>query len=316
MIFGFAGVILSLVGLPLVWLGAKNAWLAVASSRWPVTEGVVRSSSVSTHGDTTAARIVVAYRVNGTEHTTGTLHFGQTVGSSDSSDAQLRALRYASDSRVWVHYNDSNPAVSCLEPGFHAEALLLPIAGLVFGIPGGALLVAAAGIARRSMWKHALYLFAASFGAAGAAMLWVGLDRMWRAHASANWPETPAEIVYAREDRTSSHRDSTVRRGPASMSYATNLVFRYSVDGQTHYSNLRRIGQIAGASAEWAAAISGRYPKGVKLTVRYMPGNPSLAVIEPGIGGESCWLPAIGAAFLLFGFLVAKFGIPALMQET
>jgi len=314
-VFGLAAAMLLLLGVPLGWLGTKNIWRGVASSGWPVTEGVVRSAEIVAEGETTSAEIVVAYRVGGVEYTTDTLHFGQTVGSGDSSEAQIRALRYAAGRRVWVRYAASDPSVGCTEPGFHADALWLPVAGLAFGLPGAVLLVVAMSWAKRSMLKWGLWLFALVFGGIGVAMLWVGLGRMWMAHASTGWPVAEAEIVYAQEDTSTTYQDSTRRRGPASTSYATNLVFRYEVNGRTHYSNLRRIGQLAGASAEWAEEIAERYPKGKKMKVRYQGENPDVAVIEAGIGEEAYWLPGAGAAFFLFGLLVAKFGIPALTRE-
>lgn len=314
-IFALAAVMLLLIGVPLVWMGAANVWLAVASSGWPMTEGQVRSANVVAGNETTSAEIVVGYRVGGAEYTTDTLHFGQTVGSGDSSEAQLRAMRYAEGKKVWVRYKPSNPAIACTEPGFYGEALLLPAAGLAFGLPGAALLVVAMQWMKGSLWKHGLKLFVCAFGAIGVALLWIGLERMWLAHASGQWPEADAEIVYAQEDTSTTYRDSMRRRGPESTSFATNLVFRYEVNGQTHYSNLRRIGHLAGADEDWAYEIAERYPKGKKLKVRVQPGNPDVAVIEPGIGGEAFWLPGAGAAFFLFALLVAKFGIPALTRE-
>ncbi len=112
-----------------------------------------------------------------------------------------------------------------------------------------------------------------------------------------------------------SYEDSVHKRGEVSTSYATNLVFRYEVNGLTYHSNLRRIGQLAGADEDWADGIAAQYPKGKKLKVRYQSGNPQVAVIEPGISSEACWLPGAGTAVLLFSLLVALFGVPALTRE-
>ncbi|MBL8219941.1 MAG: DUF3592 domain-containing protein [Bryobacterales bacterium] len=314
-VFGLAAVILLLVGVPLFWMGVRNVWRGLASTGWPVTEGVVRAAEIVAKDEVTSAEIAVEYGVGGMKYTTDTLHFGQTLGSSDSSEAEMRAMRYAAGRRVWVRYDPTDPGIACTEPGFSGEALLLPAAGLAFGLPGVVMLVLAMSVMKESMWKWGLWLFAAVFGGIGVALLWVGLTRVWLAHESAQWPVVDAEIVYAQEDTSTTYKDSMRRRGPTSTSYATNLVFRYEVNGSTRYSNLRRIGQLAGADEDWADEIAERYPKGKKLQVRYRPQDPDVAVIEAGIGGEAFWLPGAGAAFLLFSLLVAKFGIPALTRE-
>ena len=304
------------LGLFLLWLGAKNLWRGYASTGWPVADGVVRNVEVVSDSETTSAEIEIAYEVGGITYTTDTLHFGQTLGSGDSSEAQLRALRYAKGRRVPVRYQPSDPWVACTEPGVHADAFWLPGAGLGFGLPGVMFLLFYLSTTRKSgerpLFRMGLQLFALIFGLIGAAMLWGGLHRVWQAHASLQWPEADAEIVYARNDTSTTYDEED---DTESTSYATNLVFRYDVNGRTHYSNLRRIGQLAGASEEWAAAIARQYPKGKKLKVHVNPADADVAVIEPGISSESYWLPGAGAAFLIFGLLVASFGIPALTRE-
>ncbi|MFN7932643.1 MAG: DUF3592 domain-containing protein [Bryobacteraceae bacterium] len=312
---GFGALLLLLIGLPLVWLGVRNLWRGVASRGWPVAAGVVQGAEIVSKDEVTSAEIAVAYKVGGVPYTTDTLHFGQTVGSGDSSEAQMRALGYPKGRRVWVRYDPAQPEIACTEPGFHSDALWLPVAGAAFGLPGIVLLVMATGLGGKRQLKWGLWLFALVFGLAGSSMLWVGGERLWLAHASLGWPTADAEIVYAQQDESTSYEDSVHKRGEASTSYATNLVFRYEVSGQTHHSNLRRIGQLAGADEDWADEIAARYPKGKTLKVRYQPGNPQVAVIEPGIGSEAWWLPGAGAAVLLFSLLVALFGVPALTRE-
>lgn len=309
-----------LLGLFFLFLGAKNVWLSFASTRWPAVDGFVQTSEVHSSGETTSAGIDVAYEVNGVRYTTRTLYFGQTEGSGDSSEAQIRALRYAKGRKVLVHHDPSDPSIACTETGFHTEALLLPGAGLAFALPGVMFLLFYVSTRQQggksSLFKIGLQLFAVIFAMAGIAMLVPGVIRLWHAHASSQWPAAEAEIIYAKENSTTTYEDST-RRDPetAQTSYATNLVFQYEVASRTHYSNLRRIGQLAGASEEWAAEIASQYPPGKKIRIYYHPENPDFAVIEPGISDEAWYLPAAGAAFLLFGLLVASFGIRALTRE-
>src|SRR2546422_9231617 len=81
-----------------------NVWRGLASSEWPKSPGIVVTSDTSasvtadrrtrTSSKTYSANIRFQYQANGRDYTTDTLHFGQTVGSGDSSDAELRHDRY------------------------------------------------------------------------------------------------------------------------------------------------------------------------------------------------------------------------------
>ena len=86
-------------GLYLVGLGLRNVGRAVASSRWPRTAGkVVRSDTRELRdvdkktGDVSviySAGTAIQYEVAGKRYSTNLIHFGQTVGSGDASEAEL-----------------------------------------------------------------------------------------------------------------------------------------------------------------------------------------------------------------------------------
>jgi Protein of unknown function (DUF3592) len=157
-----------------------------------------------------------------------------------------------------------------------------------------------------------LGMFAAIFMLIGLAMLSGGLLSLWRAYSSRSWPLARGTILYGQRDSSTTvteDEDGTIQR---STSYGAHFVYRYEVNGAAHFSNIRRFGQLAGSSAEWAAEIAERYPLGKRVEVAYAPDDPDVAVLEPGIGSEAYWLPGAGAAFLLFGAAVAIWGIPAL----
>jgi Protein of unknown function (DUF3592) len=231
---------------------------------------------------------------------------------------ELLQLRYRGGSTVRVTYDPSSPGVSTLEPGLDAEGLWLPGAGLAFSLvslmfaimyrssTGSSSLGMAIGVA----------LFAAIFMMIGLPMLIFGSIGMYRAHASQFWPETKGEIVYDELDATTStETDRPKRRTRTSTTYGARIIFRYDVNGRTHYSNTRRFGALAGADSEWANEIADKYPQGLKLPVKYHPDDPNLAVIETGIASEAYWLPGAGAAFFLFGMAAALIVVPAMARS-
>jgi Protein of unknown function (DUF3592) len=132
-------------GLYLFGLGLRNVGRAVASSRWPRTAGkVVRSATREQHDADKksgaasviySADTVIQYEVAGKRYSTNLIHFGQTLGSGDESEAELQRLRYPLDGEVSVSYHPSQPWIAAARPGLHAEAFWLPGAGLAFLLP-------------------------------------------------------------------------------------------------------------------------------------------------------------------------------------
>ena len=134
--------------------GLRNVQMSLASVKWPKAPGMVVSSATTRSGamkDTTlrpmgegprspsyatfGTKTTIRYTVGGREYTTDQIHFGQTLGSSDRSDAELLALRFPEGKQVPVSYNPGNPSIGVMNPGLHSEAFWLPSAGLVFLLP-------------------------------------------------------------------------------------------------------------------------------------------------------------------------------------
>ena len=310
--------------------GIGNIRNAIASAHWPKTTGVVVRSEQShdtTHntktGDTSTmytTKTTVRYRVNGQDLTTNFIFFGQTFGSSNPTDAELQNLRYPVHAEVSVSYNPRAPGVAAVKPGLHADACWLPGAGLAFVIPSIMFAIIYLSLdAGLPGLGIGLGIFAGIFTAIGALMLTAGLVRLWHGHVSQRWPVALGRIIYSKE---SSQTTSTEVRDEAAHTvthavqqvYQADLIYEYEVAGQKHYNNLRRFDELAGAGAERAAAIAAQYPTGAKVKVAYFPLDPDLAVLETGNFREGIALPAVGAAFLLFGLAVFIWGIPTLTR--
>jgi hypothetical protein len=323
----FGASIFLLIGGAILVPGIRNVSRAVASHHWPTTPAVVvqSESSVATepgdrrHDPSTmySAAIRFRYNVDGREYTTDLLHFGQTGGSGDSSEAELRRLRYVLGSKATVSYNPARPSVAAAEPGFHSEVLLLPGAGLAFLAPAVMFIVLYFGISRdNSLVGAGLAMFAGIFATLGLALLTIGLVNLSRAYESQRWPQTGGAITYGKIDSSNNSTQMADGERVTSTASGAHLVFGYEVNGKKYYSNVRRFGQIAGRGGDWAWKIARRYPLGKEVTVHYSLRNPNLGVLEPGIDREAFWLPGAGAAFLLFGLAVFTWGIPALTRGS
>jgi hypothetical protein len=321
----FAASILLLIGVAILIPGVRNVSRALASRHWPTTGALVAESESSVETDRGgrgrdpstmySATIRFRYNVDGRDYTTDVLHFGQTLGSGDSSEGALRRCRYPAGSEAAVSYNPAAPSIAAAEPGFHSEVLLLPGAGLAFLAPGIMVIVLYFGMSRQnSLFGAGLGMFAGIFTTLGLAFLTIALVNLWRAYESERWPQTSGVITYGKIDSSSHSTRMADGERVSSTSSGDHLIFKYEVSGKQYYSNIRVFGQIAEQSGDWARNIARRYPMGKEVMVRYSPGNPDLGVLEPGIYREAFWLPGAGAAFLLFGLAVFIWGIPALTQ--
>jgi len=313
-----------LLGIAMLVPGLRNLSRSIASSGWPTAAATVVTSETSasvSRGRSSrdrstmySASIRLRYAVGGQVYATDTLHFGETLGSGDSSEAELRRLRFPLGYETTVVYDPKQPWVAAARPGFHSEALLLPGGALAFIVPAIMFVVLYYGMDRgNSMLGVGLGIFATIFVAIGAALLTPGLISLWNARESVKWPVVPGRILY-HEEGSSTSTDTHEGRTTTTTTYSTRVIYRYQVKGRTLFNNVRRFGQLAGSSEEWASEIAAQYPMGKDVEVSYKPGDPETAALEPGIDKEAYYLPGAGAAFLLFGFAVFRWGIPALTR--
>ncbi len=294
MVYGFLSLFLAL-GVYLTGIGVKDLWHGIASPGWPRVEGMVVPRQVeASHGSSASGEILVQYQVNGRPYVTDTIRFGKSSTPSDSSEAELQRLRYPVGQRVGVAYQPGDPAVAVLSPGFSAEALGLPGAGLVCALVAvmfGALFRGSSQVG--GGMALGVSLFAAIFITFGLSLLIAGAVTLYRAHASTGWPS--AEGAFVPE--------------------ASGQVYRYYVEGRTRYSVRRRFGPEPEGGPEIPVQTEGEPTDAPKLRVRYDPSDPDLAVLETGITNEVFWLPGAGAVVLLFGLAVIRLIVPAMKRD-
>jgi hypothetical protein len=348
-------------GLYLFGIGLRNVGRAVASSRWPRTAGkVVRSDTREQHDVDKKTRdvsviysadTVIQYEAAGKQYATNLIHFGQTLGSGDASEAELQRLRYPVGGEVPVSYDPSHPWIAAARPGLHAEAFWLPGAGLAFLLPAALALFVFLTVFRAAPQQQrnddefqksvetaiengrrgiappdipfrppkdesdAIAPVVAGFLAA----VFCGLGILaLSSGAQRMWRGAASEHWPAVEGKVlfsrvnaSETRDSNQQRD---TTFSPQFVYTYEVDGVKHFNNRRRFGQIEGSSEDWAEDIATRYPAGKGIRVHYFPADPDVAVLEPGNNSEGLWLPGVGLVALLFGLAAMIWIVPAVAK--
>jgi len=251
-----------------------------------------------------SAELAFRYRVNGRDYSTETIQFGQSIGSSDISNAAVLLLRYPAGAKAMVSYNPHDPARAVVKPGVNTDVAWYFVGGLVL-----ILFEAICGLSYLAMVRdlaldsYVTGFFCFLFMLFGFGMLAPGLRNLWYARASQGWLTTDGIVVYVAEQEATGQviqdgEDLTNRAKGAPLAY------RYEVNRTQYFSNVRHFGQFIGSNDGWAEAILQRYPSGTGVSVSYCQTDPDLAALEPGINSESYYLPAAGLAFLLFGIAV------------
>jgi hypothetical protein len=356
--------LLILSGLYLFLKGVRNVQRSLASTKWPVAEGIVVHSettrTVTKSTRRTAASVsfstntVIRYAVGDKEYTTNVLHFGQTLGSDDKSEAALLHLRYPEGKKVSVSYNPGAPWVGVMKPGLHPEAFWLPGASLALLLPAAICLMIGPSIVR-------------DMGAGGNAADRAFEESVHQAIEDAKRGVTPVDAPMPPPDTSGDRTMAFVAvafgalacglgvlaltaglqrlwRGEASRSWPTTsgvvivaskgntddedtvndttdiawyarFVYQYRVAGADHYNNVRRFAQVeGGGGSEAAEKIATRYRQGAKVTVSYFPTDPDVAVLEPGNTSAALWMPGLGVVMILFSTAVFIWIVPAVMK--
>jgi hypothetical protein len=349
------------LGLYLFGLGLRNVVRAAASSHWPRTAGKVVRSDTREQRDFDrrtrevsviySADTVIQYEVAGKQYSTNLIHFGQTLGSGDASEAELQRLRYPVGGQVPVSYDPRRPWIAAARPGLHAEAFWLPGAGLAFLLPAALAMFVFLTVFRATgqpqpgddEFKHSVEaaiengrrgiappdipfrppkdgsdaIAPVVAGLMGAVFCGLGILAL-SSGAQRLWRAAASErwpsvagTVLFSRVNASETRDSD---GPRDTAFSPQFVYTYEVDGVKHFNNRRRFGQIEGSGEGWAEDIAARYQAGRGVRVYYFQADPDVAVLEPGYNSEGLWLPGVGLVALLFGLATLIWIVPAVAK--
>ena len=113
---------------------------------------------------------------------------------------------------------------------------------------------------------------------------------------SANWPTAPGKIISS-EVVSRRDQDSTTM-------YYAEVKYSYAVEQRTYTGNRVSFVNFGTNHSRDARHIVGRFPAGVKVSVRYNPDEPSESVLESRVSWLVYLFMGVGVAFTGFGILL------------
>ena len=148
-------------------------------------------------------------------------------------------------------------------------------------------------------------IFPLPFLLGGAAMLFFGARGLLRASASKDWPTAAGKIVSSEVNHRTNRQATTT--------YHPRLQYTYVVDGTTHRGRRVAYGSLGSSNPSRAQRIVKKYPRGKAVTVHYMPDDPAVCLLEPGVHGQAFSQPLYGLVIIGAGVALLIF-MPKLMR--
>ena len=118
---------------------------------------------------------------------------------------------------------------------------------------------------------------------AGVGIAVYGTGTVIDAYKSTDWPQADGSVTASGVEMKSDATDGRTR----ALRYSPAVSYSYDVDGRTY--SLDRLGftRVWTGDESDAQSIVRRYPVGQTVTVYYDPGDPSMAVLFPGVSLNS-----------------------------
>lgn len=139
-------------------------------------------------------------------------------------------------------------------------------------------------------------IFPLPFIIIGVVALFFGCRNLLRANQSKAWPTAQGVI-----------RNSSVeyQRSNNGGTHLAKVMYDFTVNATTFNGNRVAFGDYTSGNSSLARDIVDRYPKGKTVAVYYNQKNPQMCVLEPGIKGQTWFLPVLGLIFLAAGGITA-----------
>lgn len=146
--------------------------------------------------------------------------------------------------------------------------------------------------------------FGAIFATVGVVVLTIGLVLTVRATRSSSWPAAPGTVTASEVVRTRGDADSP-------DSFHAEITYRYTVAGRDYTADRVRFGSVGSSDRTGADRLVARYPVGAAVQAHYAPGDPSVAVLEPGPHLGLLLFPCLGGVFGAVGAVLVAVALKA-----
>jgi hypothetical protein len=131
----------------------------------------------------------------------------------------------------------------------------------------------------------------------GMAMTGWGAYKVWRAAASADWPETTGSVTKSRVQEIIRSRYTRWLLGR--YKYSPQITYRYTVGGKGYVNNEFSYADAGSGDAGEVRGIVRQYPPGRQVVVHYNPDDPGISVLHSGLDWSSTVTLGIGLLLLL-----------------
>lgn len=121
---------------------------------------------------------------------------------------------------------------------------------------------------------------------------------IYRAKGSVNWPAAHGEILSS-SVKTHHFKSSSSRH----ITFLAQVLYEFTLDGKYFTGKWVSYGGDSSRHPSEVYRIVNRYPKGKEVTVYYMPDNPKVCVLEPGVETKAYIFPGFGLFFIVLGIV-------------
>jgi hypothetical protein len=149
----------------------------------------------------------------------------------------------------------------------------------------------------RSSSNTAIEIFALGVFLAGA-----GAYQVWRGWATGNWRPTQGEILEAFMSEEEREPDDDDYSDKPTVDYKSRIVYKYTVHGKEYESGTLQRGLFRVSMKYFAQRQIEGFRRGQRVTVYYMPSDPSHAVLKRGAPASAFVIFAAGVVFMLLGW--------------
>ena len=319
--------IFALAGIGFTVMVCLEMYNVAITYTWDRTDCVILESSVEEKADEKSPywfAVRYAYHHKGTRHESNVYEDAYS-GSGDYGSAQRLADKYKVGSKATCYVNPSDPKEALLQrKGFwFGFILIVPLIFVAIGVVGICYtwrgkkkradgseapesISAKAKGKKRGAW--AVVFFFGIFFAVGIGVFYAMFLRpMMKIEQAKGWPEVPCEVI---SSRVQSHE------GDDSTTYSVDILFEYTVPGETKPRTSNRYSFFTGSSSGYESkdAIVKAHPKDKKTVCYVNPDDPIEAVLERGYTTDM-WFGLIPLVFVAVGAGGMFFTVRSLLRK-
>jgi hypothetical protein len=145
---------------------------------------------------------------------------------------------------------------------------------------------------------------ALELGILGAAFALIGAYNVFRGWSTAGWRPVPGEITEAYLSEEEREDDDDNYATTVTSYFRSRILYKYAVHGKEYEGRTLQRGLLRVPFKFFAQQQADAYQRGDRVTVYYLPRDPSQAVLKRGAPPSAFILLAAGLAMVLVAYKV------------